>query len=259
MKTMQLVCLFVVLALVGSAQAALYSENFDTDPGWTYVNGGRFVDAQAEWDSNGYINGTWWRTNTDDYNLNVIYTDLGVTLTEAFDWHVSYELQELSGYKIAPASGLVDSIPTTASSLLSTQQGIWYTSYSRYNSGQAHMRIADSGGHDYSTSVSPAYTDNEWYTVEFDWNATAKTLNFKVTDPIEGVTLNWTRDYDALGQSPTFSLDKFAMWDYGWSGAGETQYDSNQYLDDIVITPEPTTVVLLGLGSLALLRKRKSA
>jgi len=61
--------------------------------------------------------------------------------------------------------------------------------------------------------------------------------------------------YDAEGNIGLAGMDlKLIANVTCWNGVGPSTY----YLDNAQLTPEPATMVLLGLGSLALLRKRKA-
>ena len=111
MKTMRLASLFVVLALIGSAQAAIYSEEFTTDPGWTYQ--GDRDPASIVWEDNathgGILNARLYRHLQD---ISWCYTSdletvMGRTVNETWDWTLSFDLYQQAQYKVYTHYGLV--------------------------------------------------------------------------------------------------------------------------------------------------------
>jgi len=64
---------------------------------------------------------------------------------------------------------------------------------------------------------------------------------------------DWT--FGAIGGDPGGWAEIFIATNY--DGAPEGTAHGNFYIDKVTLTPEPATIALLGLGSLALLRRRK--
>ena len=69
---------------------------------------------------------------------------------------------------------------------------------------------------------------------------------------------SWTLGRDTLGTGTSNNASNWLGFSNGYCAAG-FQYNT-AYIDDIVvdIIPEPMTLSLLGLGGLALIRRRKA-
>jgi hypothetical protein len=76
-----------------------------------------------------------------------------------------------------------------------------------------------------------------------DWDGTAD----------EVFHYDW--EFDALGVDPGGWCEIFIATNY--DGAPEETPYGSFYIDNVVLTPEPTTIALLGLGGLSLLRRKR--
>lgn len=259
MKMMKLVYLLVVLALAGSVQAAIYNEDFTTDPGWTYQSGGDPTSTAPFWEDNathgGIINGTYYRTGSTTYRPSYYYTDIATTMgqpvDETFDWTMSIDIyQEFSANGIyGPYIGLAsdDFIGATTNPSEPTN----WIGYRPYTSGNRVARFYCDvpGGLAYSAlSAGGIYPSQEWYSVEVSFDSTTKDMDFRV---VVGGSDVFTWSTNVTG---SFSFSTFATWDYTNSSSRAL---TTQYLDNLQIIPEPATMVLLVLGSLAALRGKR--
>lgn len=93
--------------------------------------------------------------------------------------------------------------------------------------------------------------------IKVDVNAVTKTFNVTFTDAYNPLNV-YTNTFTDLGWSPVGGVGLFA----NFGGAGVGTYG---YLDNLTVTalreapaPEPSSVVLLGLGSLVLMARRRS-
>lgn len=140
-----------------------------------------------------------------------------------------------------------------------------------------------------ATKAGGDWTDVEWYrgcdnSNQYGHSWSIDGVNFYAGDPAGHCNLEYTGEPDPLINTKIWGDNgKFEIWnldagnyqvvvvaDYGYSGTynftstgpGDvwTVYSSTSGpigLDNFILTPEPTTICLLGLGGLALLRRRR--
>ncbi|MCD4831422.1 MAG: hypothetical protein K8R02_06390 [Anaerohalosphaeraceae bacterium] len=219
-------------------QQKIYSETFDTDPGWEYV-GPRTPDSIYWEDSvdGGVIAGTYYR---DDIGVSRYYTSdlndvIGRPLDNTLDWTLSFDLYEVDGYKIYPAWGLVDSSDAFLDGSMDENNPanyIKYYAFPRYEQSKFKYDLPIGSETDSGWSPSDTYAKSEWYTVEMSWSAAESELICRViVDGVDAFTWQSTITEE-------FSFDSFAMWDY--YNTSEFQ-DSDQLFDNLTIVADVNT------------------
>ncbi|MCP4247592.1 MAG: PEP-CTERM sorting domain-containing protein [bacterium] len=112
-----------------------------------------------------------------------------------------------------------------------------------------------SGGWSGAGDGGPAWLDRDWHTISWTLNYASRRLVDVTWDGAPNPHTGWFfYDWNGDGTGLSDSADLLRMW--------LQTYDNNDYVqvDNIIITadvPEPATLSLLALGSLAVLRRRR--
>lgn len=146
---------------------------------------------------------------------------------------------------------------------------IWTRASNIGNTAASAKHVLDSG---IRTTIWPEGEGNGWYDAEiirkdpgtWPWSgldadqipgAKAYDWNFVLTDNGTTITVNWTQSSDPTN---TFTLTATDTKHFATNYVAFTVV--NGYLNDVTISPcipEPATIGLLGLGGLALLRRKR--
>ena len=140
--------------------------------------------------------------------------------------------------------------------------GTWICSIGWYNDYGMGLSDAEWG----QNPSGPPYDPQAPWTEEFGG------YSYDVHDLlINDVSVDWLGSTDGVNWAPhVFSPDHVYRYDYIGTGEsvhlyicdhspyGPPQYGDNSGSLSVEVTPEPATLLLLGLGSLALLRKRRA-
>jgi hypothetical protein len=237
------------------AETVPYSTDFSTDPGWV-------TDDQPQ--------NYYWDEPTESYfvhNTNT-YPDYypnrysGKTLSQPVDsfklrWDINVSRNDWS---------------------CGIYFGIWDSSLEEVSQGGEHiyggMGIGDSGyitffdvgAHGVHAEASTPWQANpwslhKWYTVELEYDFPTEIARMEFFDTATAESI-WSATLAVPGGGFTRDL-KFLGSNYGWVGRnGYSGIDPGAVLeanlDNVQLTPEPATLLLLGMGGLALLRKRRA-
>lgn len=107
------------------------------------------------------------------------------------------------------------------------------------------------GGHQQVTTTSTIVGGlNQWYEVEINYDAEARTFNYSVYNASQTQLIT---DTYTISGSTTFTLDSFGASN-GLANDGRATY---AYVDDVTIVPEPITATLCLIGGACLIRRRK--
>ena len=222
----KLIVLVLVLGLVGAAHA--YSEDF------TY--------SDQVLDANGI--GSW-----NDLTTTTAEIASGeFKLTEFTEWYIHESLdittypQQAAKWDIMMDPGSLGNqhwagmVLRNGPSINSAHIVITQDGYSDFGGG------ANGGGRSEVDANLYYPSPNEWVTVELEMDWTAGTTRSRVS-PRGGSLGNWSATV-ALNPS---QYDRI----FAYGGGGIHQ------MDNFSLTPEPATIALLGMGALALIRKRR--
>ena len=255
-KLMTVVMLVAVVMLAGNvAQAADYSEDFTTNPGWTY-SGPHTPDSIA-WENNatfgGIVNGTYYREIADTDNSFYYTSDLddvmGKTVNDTWEWTMTFDYYLESGYKMYPSFGLSstdfdgDTQPSKYIKWFPHGRTGYEQTIFKYNVGSGEVSSGNLG----------AYDHDAWYTVEIAFHTDDDKLYCKLIKKSDSSTV-WSWTSSAISEN--FSFDTFNTWDYASDGSS-TDATCNAYMDNLSIVPEPATMTLLLLGLPFALRRRR--
>jgi hypothetical protein len=235
----KLLALGILGLLVVSAQASFLYEDWESGTdGWTDYGSGPFAALDntqnttpgGEWSLKTADTATSY-TNAKDYNI----VDMGVTSWTA-QWSfrhaagTSREYVQLKSYSGGGASG-------------DLQQLISFGVYNAVAGGAGvyNFRVAVGSVNWANTTISRVADEWQIMKVEqIDLGDGTATVNFYVNDELAA----------SATTTSVFDLTQIRVG----SGLGNAGFGA--YYDDISITPEPTTLALVALGGLALLRRR---
>ena len=115
----------------------------------------------------------------------------------------------------------------------------------------AYIMILGSKGGGIESELMP-YEEGKWYRVHRQLDCTTDSGFFEVWEyDLDKTTITNYASYENLGSDYTNTyVDTLFV---GTSGSG-----GNVYVDEIIMIPEPGTLLLLALGGVALLRKRRA-
>jgi len=137
----------------------------------------------------------------------------------------------------------------------------------------------DIGGHDgesyFSENVSlgQMLDENRWYDITGRFDPVAGTISIDVYDPMTGLSVGSASQATSISEIPMETLgNEHAHWvtpcnDSGHSNNGENTVEvsaiwqtslSNGDVEALSAIPEPATMMLLGLGGLGMLRRKRS-
>lgn len=243
----KIVCLFMVLvcasAYAGTITASWTGQGNTTRPDsgggffWnadeTYTSAGNWGSLTAEWgDASHQPNG---RTLSQAFKLNAaqnfgafafqLYRTAGQGSAPGVDLTVKMEVWEIP----------VDQVKISA---------VGNTKLASFT-GQYMDEIKTSTGNEWVTFAMDQVLQldaDKWYAVTIGWNEQFETANRKIRPDNDAYNLNLNLMTSRTNGDPSVPDN--------WTG------NANRSMDFVLVTPEPTTVVLLSLGGL-LLRRRK--
>ena len=290
MKKIMALCLTLALASVANAGWTNDSDNWESAPwnsngeaivgqdGWTKtgwppddivldttggINGSQGVKSAGEGNNSSYAFG--YRNSDVTYDTGVVtlsslfrvphlvkgvgvgWPDIGAAIgigdTSYEGWGVGNNLIEVTFYSLQ----LSDVIQSQIGTLRKTDTG-----------GRVEFRLNSGHG-------VPAFIDMGWFEGQLVYDTGSSPTSYKVRirdvkedgSGYETGSSWWTYDFTGGDTAATWDVESIAIGWYMSALGGETSGDRPN-MDDINVTPEPATLVVLGIGGLlALLRRRR--
>jgi hypothetical protein len=264
----KLLSLILVLALASAANAVLPSDDFespktvgdlhDQGGGVGFSNNWQAADTTIDVDSE--TGNQYWRYNSDgsDDSSNRLFTtalDAGGQYTIYLKFRASQKggngtdewATNTPGHFQLREDGGKDPLH-----LKVNQSNVWMLNDGTMMGMDDIPDWYTAGGHtqeeidDYYEN----YVDN-WADWKFDLDLTAQTVAWYWMDNSSNWDLVGTRGMGNAGDVTGVTINRISL------GGKINTSDVTQDFDDFSITPEPATIMLLGLGGLALIRKKR--
>lgn len=241
---------FCILAIAIPAQAVtVYSTGFETT---TFSTGN--LHGQDSWQASTWHNGPAAPNGVDV--TPSIQTGTVANGTQA----VKIPLNDVINSETEAAWRTFTGYSTT-DNIITITQNVYFSA-----NDENSFEIELSGSNDVVTNYVTFYSDGEiyvnddaistghsWTAGDGNWKSLKIVMDFD--NELTDVYYNSTQIADDVAFLATGGFERYLVWSLEpfW-------YGSEMYLDDLNITavPEPTCLVLLGLGSACLVRRRKS-
>ena len=251
MRKQFLFTMVLTIGAVGLCSAATipYSTDFSTDPGWV-------TDQPSNY---------YWDAGSQSYHIRAENLAPGYKPSR-----YSYKLLD-EGVSSFELQWDVDVVSCDWSAglpfgIYDNQLGDWY---GVSDFVEVHPVVADGGrfwamtlaaGGEYrETSSHYDWSFNKAYTCKMVYDSDL--LNVSVQIKTEDQQLIWASNLSVPGTGFNNDLkylgsSRNGVGDYGYIGFSSSTV-SEGYIDNVYLTPEPATVLLIGLGGLAVMRKRR--
>ena len=236
-----------LLTATAMGAGAVYVEDFDTDPSWTY--NGLWMPGNIGWDDSdpnfgGVIKGTYYRQDDGTYGISSLHTALPVDvnyLNDANDWGFTVDVYPEEGYKARCKYQLADSESSPNEYIgfyIYPYSGAKcdFVAYWKVDGNSQLMWNNDAANplHEWTVGLP---TD-KWYTVSVSWNATERRVYFKVYDKATGVRVGLAVSGEWGAEYTGFSFGYFDTRDWYDSG-NDKSYSTVAYMDNLLVYNEP--------------------
>lgn len=263
--------LIMALVLSGVAQypvqsvgATIYSTDFSSDPGWTTDQGDK----------------CYWDSAAEEYVVNVKNSNPGTEPSRYAYANTSYNSESFRmewnqkmtrcDWSAGVNFGLYASDLKYYGGLVPPAKGTINVEYFVADGGRGiSLRATDISGTDKGAGSYPGYALDTWYHNVLNYDAVAGTLNVRVTNADTGVLLT-ELSLAGLGvfssEMTRIGVSRHPVGVNGSFPGGAPSNIAEARIDNVSldVVPEPSTLVLLGIGAIGLLayvwrRRRRTA
>lgn len=199
-----------------------------------------------------YVGGHALSTTAAGYNYQGAKQSVALGSAFTFDLSTASTNKPLcvGRWQDADSDGLYDKSET----------GLLAGLFNGYTNGPATFGLRDKGyGTTHFTTVAP--TASDWYRVTVTLDDSTYTATMDVLDLTTNTVVDLNGAAAGTAYSYTFTAGTYGPLDNATNGVAVRVADMGSFIDNIgpvAVVPEPASLALLGLGSLALLKRRRA-
>lgn len=231
-----------------------YLEDFSDDPGWTTDQPENFYWGTAQQDYFVRMANHHEAYQPSRYSYGVVpYHERAFTLEwdqmmTRVDWSAGVNVG-LYGANMACGNFLPNVVATTVN-----------LEYFRHDGGLAiGLTVCDGSGTQLWTYRNVNYVLNQSYHNSVEYDADAGTVSAVITGSGSGFPLTLT--LSGVGELPTsmnrIGSSRYPFAEGGYIGVSEWAV-AEARIDNVLLTPEPAALMLMGLGGVVMMRRRRA-
>jgi hypothetical protein len=257
----------LVFCLPAFAATIPYSTNFSTDPGWITDQPGNFYWNSANKTYYARTENLYPGYTPSRYSYELLPESVG---SFKLQWDIQITQCDVSG---GLSFGIYDNKlqtnpvgDTYLSGGQSIQAKLLITDFSEYGAGPGYglsvyaNGASGSGGEAYYNFINPLWNFNTWYTCYLNYDAATDIVDFAFNARGSSTSI-WTYSFTMPGGGFTNDLRYLGISNSGVGDGGNyyglsSSATAEGYIDNVVLTPEPVTLLLLGLGAAIAARRR---
>lgn len=236
---------------LASAAGSAIDNPFTGQQGWSRSTDWDSGKVVATATSGLYVGGQALSTGAASYNYMGAKQSVALGSVFSFDIRTALTTVPLScgRWQDADSDGQYDKSET----------GVMGGLFVPYTNGPATFGLrASNYGTSSFTTVAPIA--NDWYRVTMTLDDATYTATMDVTDLTTNTVVDLNGAAAGTAYSVVYTAGTYGALDNAANGVAVRVADPASFIDNIgpVVVPEPTSLALLGLGSLALLKRRRA-